>query len=271
MTRVLLALAIALAAGAAALEGLKAYDDRSAAAFRRLVAGRTGSGTFSGDLPADLPEPARRYLLHAIAPGTPLAASAEISMEGAFRIRDRWVPVTAREVLAGDGFVWSARMGGMPPVDGFDLYAAGEARMVWRLARLLPVARTGGPDVARSDRARLAAELVWLPSALLPQTGARWEAAGVDRARVTLEIGGERQELLLDLGPDGAPRNVTIDRWGDASGDGHFELAPFGVRSEEERSFGGYRVPSRLAVGWWLGTEREALFFQAAVSGIRYR
>ena len=55
-----------------------------------------------------LPEPARRWLSHAIAPGTPLWGSVELTMHGQIKL-GRWRPFTARQVLTPpDGYIWAA-------------------------------------------------------------------------------------------------------------------------------------------------------------------
>ena len=55
---------------------------------------------------AGLPEPARRWLGHAIAPETPLWRSVELSMRAQIRL-GRWRSFTARQVLAPpDGYIW---------------------------------------------------------------------------------------------------------------------------------------------------------------------
>src|SRR5439155_96324 len=51
------------------------------------------AGTFSWQHTARLPEPARRFLEHAIAPDTPLAS--ELRMHGEIKL-GRWLPATAR-------------------------------------------------------------------------------------------------------------------------------------------------------------------------------
>ena len=68
-----------------------------------------------------LPEPARRYLTHAIAPGTPLWQSVEISMVGHIKI-GAWRPFTATQVVAPRrGYIWAAdaRLFGIPVI-GYD-------------------------------------------------------------------------------------------------------------------------------------------------------
>ena len=96
---------------------------------------------------AALPEPARGHLAAVIAPGTPLARSARLTMRGRIKI-GRWLPFRAREVLSPHrGFVWAARAGGI--IVGSDRFVDGAGAMDWKLAGLVPVMRGDGPDISR--------------------------------------------------------------------------------------------------------------------------
>jgi hypothetical protein len=80
-----------------------------------------GEGAFGAGLTAGLPEGARRYLEHAVAPGARLATAVRLLMHGEIKLR-RWLPFRAEEVIRRDrGMLWSAtvRMAGLP-VRGFD-------------------------------------------------------------------------------------------------------------------------------------------------------
>ena len=103
-----------------------------------------------------LPEPVRRHLAQAIAPGTPLATAARLRMRGAIKV-GRWLPFKARQVLSPHhGFVWAARAAGL--IAGSDRYLEGAGAMEWKLAGLVTVAAGGGPDVSRSAAGRAGAE-----------------------------------------------------------------------------------------------------------------
>jgi len=61
--------------------------------------------TFDPAATMGLPEPALRWLSHAIAPGTPLWRSVELTMHGRIKL-GRWRPFTARQVLTlPDGYI----------------------------------------------------------------------------------------------------------------------------------------------------------------------
>lgn len=120
---------------------------------------------FDPAMVADLPEPARRWLTHAISPGTPLWETVELSMRGEIRL-GAWRSFTARQVLAPPrGFVWAARARFLGiPVVGFDRFSSGSGEMDWRLGGLIPVMSATGPDVTRSAAGRLAGEMALAPT-----------------------------------------------------------------------------------------------------------
>lgn len=144
--------------------------------WTRLSAPTEAPALFDPSMVEGLPEPARRYLTHAIAAGTPLRQSVQVSMLGQIKLR-RWRPFTAVQVItAGRGYIWAARtrLPGMPVV-GYDRLSAGTAEMRWRILDLVPVVTARGPDTARSAAGRLAFEIVMVPTGF---PTALWSAAG---------------------------------------------------------------------------------------------
>jgi Family of unknown function (DUF6544) len=119
---------------------------------------------------SDLPAPARRYLLHAIRPGTLLASSVSLEMRGEMRLNleQEWAPMKARQILAPPkGFVWRAEVGhGLMRFSGGDHYANGSGRVRFWLWGVIPLVKQEGPDVSRATIGRLVCETIWLPSFL---------------------------------------------------------------------------------------------------------
>jgi len=254
------------------------WKDRQVDAVWRTLegAGETGDPTrFHPGLVEDLPEPARRYLLHAIEPGTPLATRVRLTMPGSIRLsRDGDpLPMRSEEILVPErGYVWRARVGrGLMRIRGHDLLLDGEAEMRWWLWGLVPVARASGPDVSRSALGRLLAESIFLPSRLLPSRGARWEAVDDSTARVRLGAQGEEAVLTLRIGPDGSLQRMSLPRWNSDPKNGSIEHVPFGSDElREERTFGGYTIPTRFRGGWRLGEDDEFAFFFGHITEARY-
>jgi hypothetical protein len=250
------------------------HDPRAPRSLRaewaRLAAAQAPSGRFAAGLVDGLPDPARRWLASAIAPGTPLWTSVQLTMRGQIKI-GAWRPFTARQVLAPAGFVWSAtaRVAGLP-VTGFDRYGSDTGEMRWRVLGLLPVMSATGADVTRSAAGRLAGELTcWLPTAF---AAASWAAGPEpDTAVATWRVGGESVAVRVRVGTDGGLRELLLQRWGDPDGQG-FGRHPFGVAIEAERSFGGVTVPSVIRAGWSWGTDRQDAgeFFRAEITSAAF-
>jgi hypothetical protein len=248
---------------------------RAARSMRRdwdlLCSGTEQPRAFHPSMVDDLPEPARRWLTHAIAPDTPLWQSVELSMRGQIRI-GAWRPFTARQVLAPPrGFIWAAqaRFLGLPVV-GFDRLSSGSGQMRWRLGGLIPVMSATGPDITRSAAGRLAGEMVLVPTTF---PAATWTpGSDGDRVVVTWEINGQNESAELHVGQDGALVGVLIQRWGNPNG-APFGRYPFGVALEAEETFAGVTIGSVLRAGWWWGTDRQAEgeFFRAQITEATFR
>ena len=230
---------------------------------------------FTEDMVSDLPTPARCYLLHAIRPGTPLAYSVSLELGGTMRLKpwQEWMPMKARQVLAPPrGFVWRAEVGGgLTRFSGGDHYANGSGRVRFWLWGFIPLVKQEGADVSRAALGRMVCETIWLPSSLLPQRGVKWEASDDESARATMKIGEETVTLNLQMEPDGRLREIRILRWGNQTEDGSFGYIPFGGQLQEERAFGGYTIPSKVSVGWRIGTDRFFEFFRARIENADFR
>ncbi|GGC59644.1 DUF6544 family protein [Marinobacter halophilus] len=246
---------------------------------RKAMRGLVGAqpvqpSVFTAEMIADLPEPARRYFLYTIEPGTPLATVARISMAGRFGMGDRdnpnYLDFEATQVLAvPSGFVWKMRARrGLMRLSGSD---SQRWTRFW-LMGLLPVARLGGDqDHTRSAFGRYVAEAVfWTPAALLPGPGVTWESLAADQARVTVEYRGLSQSVDLKVSADGQPIEVSFQRWSNANPEKQHRLQPFGGYLSEFRSFDGFRLPTHVEAGNHFETDQYFPFFVADVSDVEF-
>jgi hypothetical protein len=262
-----------LGAAGVGLAGLRLHDDREARRLWTHLASACAEGRFDADTLSDLPEPAGRYLRHAIAPGTTLTTTVRLEMTGTMRLGPEapWLPFRARQVFAPHrGFVWRATVGrGVRRFVGGDQYAAGRGAVRFWLWGALPVVRAGGGssarDVARSAIGRMAAEAVWAPAALLPSREVRWTAPSDEVAVAAFSIDGQPVAVTLTLDPAGAVRRLELRRWGNSTDDGRYAAIPFGAEVAADARFGGYTIPTRLAASWWFGTERQFEFIRVAI------
>jgi len=253
----------------------RAADRRAdARAWIALASVEAPSGVFDPERVADLPEPARRYFLYTIAPGTPLRRAAVIEMGGEIGLGTRdapgYRPMAARQILAPPhGFVWRLDAGLIAGSDGMTPDTSWTR--FW-LAGLLPVVRAGGDaDAFRSAFGRVVAEgTFWTPAVFLPGPGIRWEEVDADTARVTLSAHGLEQSVEITVAEDGQPVRVVMPRWSDANPEGEWRVQPFGGDLSEFRDFGGYRLPTHVDGGNLIGTEDYFPFFKARVTDIRF-
>lgn len=265
-------------AGAAANWSFREKMAEAEAAWADISARATPAAeVYSPGLVADLPAIAQRYFNHAIAPGTPLSTTVELSMRGPFLLGDADNPqsfeMQARQILAPPNeFVWIADMRAGPMiVSGADALHRSQASMrfwmFWSIP-LVQVAATEGLD--RSAAARPALEAIWVPASLLPGNGAVWEELGPQSARVTFNTGNHATEMTMTIDDDGRLLDIVAMRWSDANPDKTFRLQPFGGTMEEEATFGGFTIPSRVHVGNHFGTDSYFPFFNAEITGAQY-
>ncbi|GAA3561162.1 hypothetical protein GCM10022419_047250 [Nonomuraea rosea] len=213
-----------------------------------------------------LPEPARRWILHAIAPGAALSRAVVLTMRGTIKL-GQWRRFYATQVLLPlEGYVWSASAWlGPAPVHGFDRYRAGAGEMRWRLLNTFPVMSGSGPDITRSAAGRLACEIVMAPAAALDPR-VRWKALDEQHAVATVPIDGEDHDVTLTIAPDGRLERVTMSRWGNPDGTTYREHL-FGIECADEATFDGFTIPARVRGGWWPQGE----FIRFALDDVLFR
>ena len=266
------------------LAGLQAWrrsDKRQAAQgwanLERLGQGATS--TFDPSSLQDLPEPARRYFLYTIEAGAPISTVTEISMSGEIGLGNKstpnYLPMQARQVLAPPhGLVWNVEAGrGVMRFSGSDGFVSGTSWVRFWLLNTIPIVRAGGsPDHARAAFGRVIAEAVfWAPAALLPGNAVSWASVGADVARATVRYKEFSQTVDVTVAEDGRPTMVVIPRWSDANPEKTYQLQPFGGFLSEFLNFDGYRLPTRVEGGNFIGTEAYFPFYKARVDCLRFK
>ncbi|HJX18036.1 MAG TPA: DUF6544 family protein [Acidiferrobacterales bacterium] len=277
VTRILSVLALLLVVTAIVLGSLRTLHDRQIERLWETLRLPSGTALYDPKSVADLPVPAQRYFRHAIAPGTRLARSVVVEMQGRIGLKpgaDK-LPFQASQILAvPNGLIWKATVGeGIMQISGSDRYVAGEGAMHWFMGYAIPLVRASGVDVSRSAAGRVALEApLLLPSALLPEAGARWEAIDARSARVHLQVGSEQLALQIVVASDGRLERVEMPRW-DAEGlDGKPGYVLWiGDQLTEERTFGGYTIPVRMRATKRAGTPRADSFFEAEIKSAQYQ
>jgi hypothetical protein len=220
-----------------------------------------------------LPEPAQRYLKHAIAPDARPATAIRVWMEGQIKLND-WLPFTAEQVIDWQqGFVWQAsvKMRGLP-IRGSDRLWQGQGAMRWKLLGLIPVMTADGQDITRSAAGRVAAESIWLPWVLRSKE-VTWTSSDAGHPKASFSAFGEWVEMELTIDDAGRLQSIWLPRWGNPE-KGPFHYEAFGAYADAEQTFDGYTVPTKLRAGWYFGEDRfdsEGEFFRATINKIEYK
>ncbi len=271
----------ALAAGAVALALVVRWRDRAADArvWAALEAARDPAPPRFDTAEAEgLPEIAQRYIARTFAPGAPLHRVVGLEMAGDFVLGGRSLPMTARQILAPPavGFVWAAEVGSGPMrMSGSDGFLSGsDGTASWTrfgLFGLIPLVRAGGTaDHARSAGGRAMLESIWAPAVLLPRYGAVWAQTGPDTAELRRRDLPDLPPVHLTLTAEGDPAEIWALRWSDANPERVWRWQPFGGRVLETAVFDGVRLPVRVEMGHFWGTQDFAPFFRATVTAARF-
>ncbi len=236
------------------------------------------ASTFDPSIVEDLPEPARRYFLYTIKAGTSIRKVTEILMSGEIGLgtqdKPSYLPMQAKQILAPPhGLVWNLNAGrGLMRISGSDGFDGETSWVRFWLMKTIPIVRVGGStNHARAALGRVVAEAVsWTPAALLPDHAVSWEAVSADVARATVNYKGMAQTVDVTVADDGRPTMVVIPRWSDANPEKTYRLQPFGGFLSEFRDFDGYRLPTHVEGGDFIGTEAYFPFYKAQVDHLRF-
>ncbi|MEH2041211.1 DUF6544 family protein [Nostoc sp.] len=250
-------------------------EERQLRRIGQSLAAQSSQEIFSEAMIADLPIPAQRYLRHAIQVGTPLASSLSLKFTGntQFGAKSKLWPLKGTEILITPqrGFLWKETLQtGLLTQNGLLYYANGKGRVRWNFFELIPdPAKSGGGtnDAAKAMLGRFITKYIWTPFAFLPQQGAVWEAIDDEHAKVTVSVDGTPVTITLTIDAEGRLQESVSLRWGAKTEDGSFAYFPYGIKVEEEKTFDGYTIPSRLSAAWCYGdVDREPpLVFHYAI------
>ena len=81
--------------------------------------------------------------------------------------------------------------------------------MQWTLLGLLRLLHAQGPDISRSAAGRVAAEAVWVPTAL-PRFGVTWQAADAHRLTASWPLDDFELEVHYTLDDDARVRSLAL-------------------------------------------------------------
>src|SRR5512133_1428099 len=193
-------------------------------------------------LSARLPEEAQRYFSHAIQRGSPLARKVEISFHGQVCLKPggRWQAFRATEQIHMDRSFKLTSLShlGPMPMRLLDQYRPDQASAQRLLFGRIPIKTQRGPDLNRAAHSRVMLDSAWLPTAFLPQHGARWFKKD-GALRLEAKIAEDRVELTPQLGPEGGLQEVYCLRWSNLTEGGGYAWVPFSSLMQAEKTFEG--------------------------------
>ena len=158
------------------------------------------------------------------------------------------------------------------PYGGSDRLVSGEGATRWKLFGIIPVMTVSGADITRSTMGRLHAESVWLPSVLCGND-VSWTTSGSSHLHAGFTAHDETSNLAMTINNKGRLESLKLPRWGNPEG-AEFHYVDFGGVAEEEGTFSGYTIPTRLRIGWYRDTDRfasEGKFFRVTIDDAVYR
>lgn len=160
-----------------------------------------------------LPAPVAAYFRFALQDGQKRIRTATIRHEGQFTLGDKWTPFVSTQHFSAHpvAFVWDAKMkmNRLLNVRVRDSFLGGRSAMKVKLLALFPI--MDGHDDIQLDAGslmRYLAELVWLPTALLPlhnlrSHNLRWTPIDDRRALATLTNGSTTVSLEFTFNQSG--------------------------------------------------------------------
>ncbi len=224
----------------------------------QTAANRSTSPVFFDSLSA-LPVPVERYFRYVLPEGQHLITLATFKQAGKLKLSPeakQWSRFKASLYVSekAAAFLWDAKIQIFPFFyvtvrDSFlEGIGAGKATLmsVWTLEEEMD-----RDELNSGALYRYLAEAVWHPTALLPQSGIRWEAVDDIRAIAHLEKFGMAVSLEFRFNDIGEITGIyTQERFG-RFGDTYVKY-PWEGHFSDYREFNGIKIPTRGEVGWHL-------------------
>ncbi|MEZ5080914.1 MAG: DUF6544 family protein [Thermoleophilia bacterium] len=250
------------------------YRDRVGASLTTL---RSGPVLGLEDL-RGLPAPIVRYVRRSGAVGKPRVSAFRAHFHGRIRASegDAWMSYTGEQVnrYAPDGasrlFFMDATRAGMP-VDVLHTFVAGEARMRVKLASLLPMVDTSGPEMTRSETVTLFNDLMLLCPGAIIAAPIEWQTLTDTHVRgvftngvhtVSADLYFDDQGDLVDFRSEDRSRSLDDDS---------LVRQPWSTPIGDHRVFDGWRVASRGEGRWHApDPEGEFTYLEFNLDGIEY-
>jgi hypothetical protein len=263
----------AAASGAALLGARRRWHSETARMVERIYPpAALAAAPYSREELAGLPDPVARYFRFALTPGQSVVSAARLKQTGQFALRrDAWTPFVATEYFSVEprGFLWDARLriAGLNALYIRDGYAGAQGAMYGAIAAAIPVVNERGTvQMATGELLRYLAELVFLPTALLPRAGISWTPIDQLSARVTLTDAATTVSCNVDFGTDGEIIRISAMRY---LGNDAATLTPWVGHFSNYRQIDGMMIPMTADVEWVL-PDGPFSYWRGCLRNVRY-
>jgi len=166
----------------------------------------------------------------------------------------RWMPFTAEETIEAtrSAFRWDARFRGgrLGSFAVTDAYEEGHGRLVVKLAGLIPVKKTVGPEADKGELQRYLGGVISCPPMLLNNAALEWTAAGPLTLRLRDRQDPTGATVDLDLAEDGCPLACRAERPRIAGKE--IIPTPWSGTGSEVREQEGLRLATHVEAAWHL-------------------
>lgn len=208
---------------------------------------------------SELPLPVARYFKHVLVDEQKLIRTARMHQSGVLRTsatNKRWSAFTARQLVVppATGFIWNAKVE-MPlstHVRVLDSYTTGVGSgRVSLLSAFAVASESGSRELNSGALHRYLAESVWLPTALLPQSGVMWSPINDHSAMATITDSSTTVSLEFRFNEVGEVISIySPGRFGIF--DGEYKQVPWEGHFRDFQVRAGMRVPLYGEVGWYV-------------------
>jgi len=222
----------------------KGFEQQVKALFSQSP--RLQGRSFSYEQLKGLPEPVRKYFMHALPEGKPYISYVRLKHDGWFRTDPgkKKMDIQGEQYFTAEkpGFIWK---GTTSVFTARDMYIQDQGRLVVSLFSLIRVADERGPQVDQAELLRWLGESVWFPTNLLPRGNLKWSAIDSLRARLTFEYNGISVYYLVTFNERNEIVRLETERYMGDKG-----LMPWVGEVSEYVVIQGVRVPSVIEASW---------------------
>ena len=275
MRIVLVIIAIVVGAGTAALiAGTSKWSSATKNHVAELASSSSAApAVFDSRTVEDLPAPVARYFRTVLRDGQPIVRSAVVLQDAEFFINGAWRPLLATQhfTTAPPGFVWDARIEMAPLLAASvrDSYIRGRGGMQASMFGVYSIVDQADiPELNAGALQRYLAEVVALPTALLPSTAVSWSARDDRSALATLRDGAVMVSLVFEFDDQGLATRITGERFKENSGT--YSRQPWQVQCGDYAERGGMLIPLRCEVAW-VGPNGAESYWRGRTTSIEYR